>query len=345
MLFGNLTLFMSVVTDGFNGLVQAAPKCSLTALVRKNCVYFLLTLPIFIALAMLKDLKEIAKYSFVGLLGACMQVIGVCVGSVMHWMSTERCGEVPTSHCRWYSAEPPKNADGSSPSFWGVLGVALSVFIFGFAVLVALPSVRSQMARPQDMPRVSRVSMSIVVLCYEVVMMLAYASFGQDVTENILQGMAETQALVATIPAIALLLNLAVTIPIIEFCFFTALETKLPEALKIPLSRGNIAFRVATLVGAALLGWVFPYMIALAGVVSSVFCICNNVFFPLLFFYQLKLKGLRVAEMPRWRSVLHGLITIFGVYTMIFGFSGSIDSFKAAISRQPCPSPAEAVTE
>ena len=336
VLFGNLTLFMSVVTDGFNGLVKAAPKCSVTELVRKNSVYFLLTLPIFIALAMLKDLKEIAKYSFVGLLGACLQVLGVCIGSVMHWMSTERCGDQLSSHCRWYSLEPPKNADGSSPSLWGVLGVAFSVFIFGFAVLVALPSVRSQMARPQDMPKVSRVAVSTVVVCYEVVMMLAYASFGQDVTENVLKGMAETLPMVATIPAIALLLNLAVTIPIIEFCFFSALETKLPEPLKIPLSHANIAFRVATLVGAALLGWVFPYMIALVGVVSSVFCICNNIFYPLLFFYQLKLKGLRVAEMPRWRSVLHVLIAVFGVYTLIFGLSGSIDSFKAAVSREPC---------
>ena len=82
-----------------------------------------------------------------------LQEGGRCIGSVMHWMSTERCGDQLSSHCRWYSLEPPKNADGSSPSLWGVLGVAFSVFIFGFAVLVALPSVRSQMARPQHMPK------------------------------------------------------------------------------------------------------------------------------------------------------------------------------------------------
>ena len=47
----------------------------------------------------------------------------------------------------------------------------------------------------------SRVAVSTVVVCYEVVMMLAYASFGQDVTENVLKGMAETLPMVATIPA------------------------------------------------------------------------------------------------------------------------------------------------
>ena len=48
-----------------------------------------------------------------------------------------------------------------------MLGITLSAFIFAFAILATVPSVRAQMQQPDEMPLVLRDAVLFTVLLYE----------------------------------------------------------------------------------------------------------------------------------------------------------------------------------
>jgi amino acid permease len=48
-----------------------------------------------------------------------------------------------------------------------MVGITLSAFIFAFAILATVPSVRAQMQKPDEMPLVVRDAILFTVLLYE----------------------------------------------------------------------------------------------------------------------------------------------------------------------------------
>jgi len=301
VLIATLLLQETFLTSAVEGLIPFD--------VSKSLVRWLVIFPAFCVMALLKDLAQLSKYSWVGLVGMGMQLVGLLVGCLLGCFQEMDRG---------YSMMP---TDGT---LTGMTGITLSAFIFSFAILATVPSVRSQMKKPEEMALALRDSILFTVVLYEIIMIWGYAAYGQKLKENLIETISAIFPLFGMLPCLGALANVAMTAPLFFYCFFSAIEATGNDALRTQGTPLNMAARVTLVILLTFVGWAIPELLAIIGVFSSVFCVCNNLWFPLIFFHKLRRQAQRPA--PVLGIVLDVAIGILGVLVFIYGLKGSVET-------------------
>lgn len=290
--------------DALSGLLPKPMKLS------KSVLRWFFIFPAVCLMALLKDLTQLSKYAWVGLVGMTVQLFGL-VGGCLLGCFTERD--------RSYSMLPPEGS-----TIPGMAGITLSAFIFAFAILATVPSVRAQMQKPQEMPQALRDAIGFTVILYEVIMLWGYFAYGEDVSENFTQDIAAAFPVFGMLPSLGLLANVAITAPLFFYCFFSVIEATGTDAIRTQGTRPNTVARVSLVLVLTLFGWIIPGILSLIGVFSSVFCVCNNLFFPIFFYHRLR----RQTEHPvsALDLGLNVATAFLGVLVFVYGLQGSLET-------------------
>eukprot|EP00438_Fugacium_kawagutii_P024524 Skav231375 [mRNA] locus=scaffold1586:781207:794861:- [translate_table: standard] len=244
--------------------------------------------PAFCLMALLRDLSQLSKYAWVGLVGMGVQLVGLVGGCLLGSFSGKK-----QSH----SMMPPEGSvPGMSLGSWRWAGITLSAFIFCFAILATVPSVRSQMREPSEMPLALRDAIGFTLILYEVIMVWGYFAYGEDVNENFTEDISESYPIFGILPSCGLFANVAITAPLFFYCFFSVLEATGNDQVRTPGSVPNTVARITLVLVLTFSGAVISGLLPLIGVFSSVFCVCNNIFFPILFYNRLRYKAAQPAS-------------------------------------------------
>eukprot|EP00440_Ansanella_granifera_P070468 gb/GFBE01076466.1/.p1 GENE.gb/GFBE01076466.1/~~gb/GFBE01076466.1/.p1 ORF type:complete len:499 (+),score=79.03 gb/GFBE01076466.1/:1-1497(+) len=327
-MLGFLIVYMQFVVDSvsqfYPGDAEEKPV---------KAIRFVIVFPTFAALAMCTDLKQLANFSSLGVLSVVVQCGSIMIGGL--WMMDEipSCAAVeesPSGTCRHYTMLPSLPPDKQA----GACGKYLSVFLFCFAILTTVPSVRSQLAEPSQMHSLLSRSFSIIVLIYFGVMFMGYLGFGTTAPENIVTGISEQFPGVGKSIAVAIILNQLVSAPLVIFCVLSVFESSGSSAIHRTMSSPNIVLRISLIFVLNIIGAALPYLTEVIGLVSSVFGCCNNILFPATFHFLGRRQIGEEAQNPKWRQAKYISSLIVGICVLIFGVQGSLQTLRMKMAEQ-----------
>lgn len=322
-MLGTFIVFIMFLSDAIASFVPGEPETKPITEIK-----FGIVMPMLICLAMLRDLKQLNKFGFLGLAGLLLEVVGMAGGSIVFGWSSEVCTQdhlKDDSHCRYYTQWPP------GCNAFQDYGVGCATFVFGLAVLSTVPSMRSSLAKPQEMQSVLSVALATTLIIYQSLMMLGYLAFGQKSRENAIVAVAETVPSFGYIGSAGLLLNVLFSFAIFFFVFINYIESTGEDALRTTMTVPNMLLRTAIVIVATIVSWLMPYIGPVIGIISSVFCVFNNFWFPIILFYVLRSKvGTRNVPVSFLRMGYHGILVCVGLLVLYFGFTGSLADLKRA---------------
>jgi len=212
-----------------------------------------------------------------------------------------------------------------------------SYSVFCFAIVVTVPTLKSETAKQNRVVPATVVGFAIATLLFLVLMISYYASFGNLGPENIIYGMRTnrpagwwatsqpwktgTENFVGKAMAVLVNLHLCLSDVVYVGCCVIAFEALVPEKFR---STWTTWFTVRFGVAAArtLVGTVVTSFTTLSSLTGSLFAVTNNVLFPILGFYAVCGRR-RVGPL---RSCLHLVIFGFGLYMAVVGTWGSLQS-------------------
>jgi len=254
-----------------------------------------------------------------------------------------------TAALAWYGAassisaanEIPQNCGpsrsllpGTDSSLLGIAEAASYTF-YSFAVIVAVPSLRSQMKDPHKTVAATAVGYSISLLMFVPIMLLGYAGFGGYAPENLISGMriersagwwaherpfevgrvSSAGVLLTFVVTLNLLLTEAIYIP----CTMFAIEASCPKLFRHGPPWARKVMRASYVVFRFTVATSVESFVALSALVSSLFCICNNVLFPVFAFHKLGVK-----QVGMLRKASHAAIVLYGMFVLVLGTAASI---------------------
>jgi len=290
-----------------------------------NVIRFCMVMPVFILLAMLKDLEQLARFAPVGVAAVFVECGGLMLGGILEFGQRSPCrtGEDPSdTGCRDYGILPR----GEPSGYADLLGSSCAIFLFSFAVLATVPSLRGSMVEPERMPAVLRTSFSAIACVNIIVMTVSYMGFGLAAPDNATTVVSEDFRYLGFAISIAIIFNLLMSTPLITFCLMSFFESTGTDAIRTPMTFPNMGVRLALVVGLTVIGNSLPYVAQIVGLVSSVFGVCNNIMFPILFHFFVLGWG-RGAS-----GVLRALAVAVGFSVMFFGFKGSLQKLEARLA-------------
>lgn len=337
-LLGLLVVFSLMVTDGMETWSKAFAQMFGLSSLEKNTLRWCGTLPLFATLAMVRDLKQVKRFATVGIFAAFSQCVLIALGAVLEMGGPQ-------------FVQP--QYDLARGGIFD-LGAAMATCLFSCgSVVCTIPSIRSQMARREQLPEALRMSLMIVISIYLVVMTLCYFAFGENLAGNVLDSITDDcwpgQCVVGTITGTVLVMNLMISIPPVTFFVISVIEATGNFSICTTLSWANIAFRACLMTFLVYLGMKVPFVDKVTSIISASFGGCNCLVFPLLFYCVLRCRFL-IAQAPavqrRKDCIKHVVIVLVAIVAMPFGVSGAVQSLlkevaKArAASLAPSPSPA-----
>lgn len=332
VMLGSVALFVNFETESIAALIMPEPDSARKYHAVLLLSRFFICLPIFCALSLLTDMKQLSRFAPVGILGVLCEVGGILGTSWFNMMNASQCeteADLASVHvnCRAYRLVPKEGEALKA------FGCGMSVFVFGFAVLGTVPNMRSALKEPADMPGVLRKGFMIAVSIYMLVLVLGYLAFGQKVRPNIIISISFFFPKPGSIPLVGLILNILFSMPIFLIVIIGVFEASGTDRVRTPLTPPNIAVRMGLVLTCTVLGWKLPYIVEFIGIMSSIFCVCNNIFFPLLFFWSIVRKeGKGGTNWPGTQRILfHVLVGCAGVLTLLFGLYGSLQRMIAKI--------------
>lgn len=182
------------------------------------------------------------------------------------------------------------------------------------------------MQKPDEMPLVVRDAILFTVLLYEIIMTWGYAAYGERVNENLVLQISESFPVFGTVPSLGLFVNGAITTPLFFYCLFSVLEATGTDACRTQGTPPNTVARLLLVLILTTAGWAMPGLLAVIGVFSSVFCVCNNIWFPILFYHKLRRRAQH--PVPAMSLALNAIIAILGVLVFIYGLRGSLEELS-----------------
>jgi len=267
-------------------------------------------------MGMIKDLKQLARFSTVGITAVIIECTCIMGGGVLIW----------TGGGQDYSVGPvvPPSA------LPGAMGKYIATFLFSFAILGTVPSVRAQLAEPSQMHAILSRSFIILVCINCVVMGLGYLGFGSEAPDNVVVGLSKTYPWIGQVASVAVLVNVLLSSPLFIFCVVGAFEASGSGLRRVhrPLSLPNIGVRIGIITAMCLIGDQLPYVGDLIGIVSSVFAVFNNILWPAIFHYKARQLAGTTARHPTWRIIKYVSAVIVGVLVLVFGLQGSLNSLQ-----------------
>lgn len=265
-------------------------------------------MPMFCVMVLLKDLSQLRKFAWLGLLGLAVQLVGLLIGCFLG--SIEAKPKKPRS----YTMIPSDVYDKT--------GVTLAAFIFAFAILATVPSIRSQMRQPAEMPLALRDAILFTVVLYEVIMIWGYCVFGETVNENLTLEISKSFPFFGTLPSLGLFVNVSITTPLYFFCLCSVIESTGSDACRTQGTPINGMARLFFVLLLTAVGWSLPQILPIIGVFSSVFCVCNNFWFPIFFYHKL-CKQVQ-QPVPTLGLIVNLAIAILGILVFVWGLDGSL---------------------
>merc|ERR1712046_175627 len=124
------------------------------------------------------------------------------------------------------------------------------------------------------------------------------------------------------VSSVGLLINILLSLPI----FFLTLTEPLEALVCCPGNGGMTlqkrALRCGLIITFTIAGWMLPFIVALVALFASIFCMCNDLIFPLAFVWIL-----RTASAKRFSRIeylqMATMVVVAGI-VMLFGFKGAV---------------------
>jgi len=344
-MLGFLIVFLQVVVESIESLMaDDNGQLGLSTMHLR----FGLVFPIFAMLSMAVDLKQVAKIADFGAVAVVTVCGGIMFGSFMRFLDTT--GQSSEEH-HYTSPVYDFNPQGPMSQWPTMAAKAMAFFLFTFAILSTLPTLRSQLEDPTVMPSVLNWSFTYICGVYIAVMGLGYLGFGRDAAENVIIGFSNGTAtsrepvypMTSSVVAGAMVVSILLSAPLFTLCIMSVFEASGNTQLHTPLSRPNIIFRVSLVFVLALASHNVPFVIEVVGIVSSIFGVCNNVFFPVCLFH--KAKQYMPHPVSGTKTAQHVGIVAIGCCVLVFGLTGSIAKLQEKLAAQAAASATTSMTE
>lgn len=288
-------------------------------------------LPLFILLAMLKDLKAISWVASICIVAIATQIFSIIIGASIHYVQAVHLSSTkPTYH----------GVSGDLSPL--TVGNALVTFVFGFSIIIAtIPSVRSHMEHKEQLPSAIAVSMGMVSLLYLFVMIMGYGAFGDKVHDSILLSITEgcdggvtgLRCSMGSICAGSITLNLFLTVPQLFFFVVSVVESCGSNGPFRPMSCPNMLMRGLMMLVMVATASALPYAKEIVGLLAAALGCCNAFFFPLAFHAALRRQYPEKMKMGTAEVLKHLLVLLVGVMAVIFGVLGSLDALRERINQ------------
>lgn len=330
-MLGRIITYMQLVVDSvasFELLFPGdEPSCKPVVFIR-----FAIVFPVFAFLAMITNLKQLARVATLGVVGAislcaCIVFGGVTI-TVMNYPDFATYSWLPAPST--YAV----TTAGESMYILGKAGKYLAVFLFTFAIIATVPSVRSQLQEPRQMNSVLRRVYTYIVIINVIVMCCGYVGFGTQAPEDIINGIggvAEKLPSVGVIAKVSLIVKVIVGTPLFTFVVINAFEASGGGAWRSPMTKANITMRIMLIFLLNVLGMCLPYLLEGISLASSVFACFNNLIYPALFFYIIRQRQSHAAKPEQCLTMKYAIVGTIGLCLFVFGFKGSLESLMAKI--------------
>lgn len=243
--------------------------------------------------------------------------------------------------CRSQHVVLPSFSDLFSMGMILELAVVGSYGFWNFAVIVTVPTLRNQMKNPKKTAPAAIIAYFIALVMFLPIMFLGYAGFGNEAPENLVDSMRdsrpmgwwalnrawETGRLTATGACLALIVtvNMLMTEAIIIPCAVLAVEASFPGVFRRGPRWAQKVMRLGIAFFRLVVATQIESFVAMSALVTALFCICNNIIFPIVAFHYCKVK--KVGPV---RKTIHVLVLLYGVFIMIFGSIAAIQSLSPA---------------
>jgi len=345
-MLGFVIVYFGLVSDSIAQFFPQAAAGKPMMLIR-----FAIVLPVFTLMAMLKNLKQLARFAILGIVAMAIECFSLVGGSLLIGGSAEKCEEGLREHgCRWFSIPPPSD---SLMDALGPMGKAMSIFLFSYAILATVPTVRCQLKDASQMPKVLSTSFSFCTLLNIFIMSIGYFAFGGNAPDNQNDGLSLHYPCISMVVAVSIIVNLLLSTPLYSYCLISIFEASGDDGLRTPLTLPNVVFRACLILALATANHFLPYAMEVIGLVSSVFVCANNILFPVFFFYQARRlvneeqktqqddieqnTGSQFAEKDVnnlvFPSLFHVFVLAVGCCVLVFGAQGSLKTLLDKIAQ------------
>jgi len=300
-------------------------------------IWILLMYPLFVGLALVRDLSSLSKLVPLGMLSACtMAVVIICksVSDARHWREWD-----PPDHQHLHSAWP----QGSLMS----LGTVLATCIGAMTYQAVVPAVLQEMKQPEQFPRALYAANLTSGALYLAVMLAGYYGYGAFINQDIVESMTYSPAnldeafsgmkasqwtgeksfWVPPVVSSLVLINIVLSMPLIMMGVFHSIQSSQAFASHIkPGSWANRFMRVTLVTSTIIIALCVPRFTFVFGFFCALGAPAVCLAFPLLF-SGVVLRRCGVAQ-SWWRQGLHGCILILGLVCMVAGVFSSVTDLE-----------------
>lgn len=230
--------------------------------------------------------------------------------------------------------------DGTFDIILNLAQIASYTF-FAFAVVVTVPTLKGQMAKPKRFVPASVGAFALVASVFIGLMFSYYATFGSLGPENVINGLRTnrpagwwatsrpwntgTETWIGQSMAWLITAHLVISDAIYVPCTVIALEGLCPQLFQ----RSRLAWfalRVGLSLFRLLVATVVTSFVAMTSLTSSLFCVLNNILIPIAAFYSV--HGGKATGPAR--KAIHAAIFAFGLLVVVLGTQGAIQSLVSA---------------
>jgi len=173
--------------------------------------------------------------------------------------------------------------------------------MFGFGPTDVLATIRRDMVAPEELPRALLTSHVVIGIVYLMAGVFGYWGFGKNVEGNISRSMcdspgcpgtASAEGMTAGTPWMlgyvlsgAIVINLLMTMPIVQYCFFSGIESRYPK--EQPMGGVPSAImRFSLVLFAGAIGVFVPFFLEVVGILSACLLVPLVMVFPICFSWK-----------------------------------------------------------
>jgi len=281
--------------------------------------WVMLSSGLFLLTAFVKSAKLLEKVSIIGVICSAIYALPIVVGSFQAHFDPDIAA--PSDMWRLggsYGFTIPM--EQLLPSF--------GLFLFGFGPIEVIATAKRNMADQQRMPMAITAAHLITGSFYLMVGALGAWGFGDTVLGNVTESMKSSHGKWAAgyCLAVAVAVNLLVTIPISLYCLFTAIT----KTRKLPLAADS-ALRVSVIAFCSCIGLYVPYFMQVLQIFSSTLIVPLTVFVPLACGAKSANDNGRPYSCKR--MALDGVLFIIGIGCFIVGLVDAVDDLIKEMAR------------
>ncbi|KAJ2741986.1 hypothetical protein GGI20_004801 [Coemansia sp. BCRC 34301] len=279
--------------------------------VTKKVWMILVSIIIWVPVALLKEMSEAAIMAIFGLLAS---IVVIAVATIM---------SIAQPYTKMHPTEP---APGDDIAIAIGIPVAMSSIVFSYSGSVVYPHVEASMKKPKQWPNVIYTAMGFCAAAYLLIGVSGYWAYGDQVVSPVLDSIPAGAP--ATIAKIMITLHVIIAAPIMLLTFF--LEVELAWKINAERLGKKREFTVRLIYRSVVVGLVcavalaIPYFSDFLGLISSIACVTMFAILPIVCY--LKLYGHRIA--PWYEKIWMCVVLVIGIVASIWG---SVDSVKSLI--------------